>query len=331
MFKGIERYGLGKTGFALTVLLAFIFVQYSYSQQRSATSQTNANLIHFGDLIDVDVVGSFEFDWRGTLTPEGFLDGLDKSPNKVYGLCRNESDVAEEIAREYSGFLRNPRVIVKILDRSNRAVAFLDGAVKLPQRFQIRRRIFLNELIILSGGITDNSSGEVRIFRPQSLSCGRKSTVSSDLPDEKASNFAIRISDLLAGTDGANPQIISGDIVTIVEAAPVFLTGGLNVPKQISLRVETSLSRAVAMAGGVSQDGLENRIRIFRRDGKAGKVIEADLKKILAKKAADPILQAYDVVEVEQKGRGSRKPAAVTQPIVPAGNRLSKLPLRIVD
>jgi len=30
--------------------------------------------VHQGDIIDVDVVGSFEFDWRGGLNPEGFIE-----------------------------------------------------------------------------------------------------------------------------------------------------------------------------------------------------------------------------------------------------------------
>ena len=316
----------------LTVLLALFFAKDTYSQPEPPVSQTNTNLIHFGDLIDVDVVGSFEYDWRGTLTPEGFLDGLDKIENQIYGLCRSEDEVAEAIAKEYRASLRDPKVVVKILDRSNRAVAYLDGAVKFPQRFQIRRRVSLNELIILSGGITDRSSGEIRIFRPQSLNCLKKTPASADASNEKTSQtLTVKISDLLAGSEEANPAIFSGDIVTVVEAAPVFLIGGVNTPKEISLRVETTLSRAIAIAGGLSKEGLENRIRIFRRYGKENRVIEADLKQILNKQAEDPVLQAYDVVEVEQKGKGPRKLTPLIESKGPANGRLSKLPLRIVD
>lgn len=314
----------------LTVLLTLFFVQSFYPQPQPAASQKNANLVHFGDLIDVDVVGSFEYDWRGTLNPEGFLDGMDRIPNRIYGLCRSEGDLAEAITKEYRAYLRDPAVVVKILDRSNRAVAFLDGAVKFPQRFQIRRRVLLNELLILSGGITDRSSGEIRIFRPQSLNCDQKP--SADVSGEKTSqNVTIKIADLLAGSEGANPPIFSGDIVTVVEADPVYLIGGVNAPKQISLRIETTLSRAIASAGGLAKEGLEDKIRIFRRDGKDRQVIEANLRKILAKEAEDPVLQAYDVVDVEQKGRGPRKLPPVLESKSSANDRLSKLPLRIID
>lgn len=312
------------------VLLILLFVQSAYFQAEPGTSQSNTNLIHFGDLIDVDVVGSFEYDWRGTLTPEGFLDGFDKVANQVYGLCRSETDLAEAIAKEYRTTLRDPRVVVKILDRSNRAVAFLDGAVKFPQRFQIRRRVFLNELIILSGGITDRSSGEISVFRPKSLNCVQKTSVGAS-DDHVSESFTVKIPDLLAGSDAANPQILSGDIVNVIEAPPVFLIGGVTVPKQISLRVETTLSRAIAMAGGLAKEGMADRIRIFRREGKDSKVIEANLKKILAKQAEDPILKANDVVEVEQKGRGPRKLPPIVESNALATGRLSKMPLRIID
>src|SRR5215204_3524894 len=130
-----------------------------------------ADLIHFGDLVEVDVIGSYDYDWRGSLTPEGFLDGLDNIPSQIYGLCQAETDLAGVIQKELEKTLREPKVTVRILDRSNRAVAFLSGAVRSPKRFQIKRRVYLNELLVLSGGITDRSSGEISIFRPANLNC----------------------------------------------------------------------------------------------------------------------------------------------------------------
>ena len=176
------------------------------------------------------------------------------------------------------------------------------------------------------------SSGEISIFRPKSLNCLQK-TLTSDAgsEDQAPENITIKIPDLLAGSDTANPQVFSGDIITVIEAAPVFLIGGVTVPKQISLRVETTLSRAIAMAGGLAKEGMADRIRIFRREGKESKMIEANLKKILAKQAEDPILQAYDVVEVEQKGRGPRKLPPIVESNASAAGRLSKMPLRIID
>ena len=131
--------------------------------QLSPTPTPTPELVHYGDLIDLDVEGGFEFDWRGRLNPEGFLDGLNTYGDPVYGLCRSESDIAADVVKVYKRLLRDPVVIVRVIDRSNRAVATIDGAIKLPQRFQMRRPARLLELIVLAGGITDDAGGEIRL------------------------------------------------------------------------------------------------------------------------------------------------------------------------
>ena len=108
----------------------------------------SGQLIHLGDVIDVDVIGSTEYDWRGTITPEGFLDAFDQIAKQVFALCRSEDEIAAEIAIEYGRILREPSVRVSIIDRSNRALARIDGAVRTPYRFRIQRPVRLNELIV---------------------------------------------------------------------------------------------------------------------------------------------------------------------------------------
>lgn len=310
----------------------------------SQTHNSETDLIHFGDLIDVDVVGSTEYDWRGTITPEGFLQGLDYIEEPVYALCQNEETVAKSIAKGYSKLLKNPVVKVKILDRSNRPTSVIYGAVKTEQRFQIKRSIYLNELIIFSGGFTENASGTIQIFRPANLSCNTentetKVTESSDsqnvfVPASQASgakNIDIKISELLKGLNGANPQILSGDIITVFAADPVYVIGGVAVPKQVAFRSEMTLSRAIASAGGLSKDADGKSVTIFRRDGKETKIIEADYEKIDSKTAEDISLQAFDVVEVAVKGRGKSKFPPVVRANDSENKKDANLPLRIID
>lgn len=45
-------------------------------------------LIHLGDVIDVDVLGSLEYDWRGRLDSQGFLSEIPFTKEPVFGLCR---------------------------------------------------------------------------------------------------------------------------------------------------------------------------------------------------------------------------------------------------
>ncbi|MGI8640947.1 MAG: polysaccharide biosynthesis/export family protein [Pyrinomonadaceae bacterium] len=337
------------------IFLCIIFLQSLIAQVPTPTPENlsektpielEANLLHLGDLIDVDVIGSVEYDWRGTLNPEGFLNGIDFVENPVFGLCRSEEDVAGDVAKAYSRLLRDPKVVVKILDRSNRPLSVLYGAVKTPQRFQIKRPVLLNELIIVSGGITDKASGEIQIFRPQNSNCLPKPIENSVQTADSSENkekfvtasqdngsqyINIKISDLLAGKKEANPQILSGDIVTILEAQPIYIIGGVANPKQIATNSQITLSRAIASAGGIIKGGDEKKITVFRRGGTETKIIEADLEKIKANQAEDIVLQAFDIVEIEQSGREKRKFPPLIKVVDINDKNPARLPLRIVD
>jgi polysaccharide export outer membrane protein len=318
------------------ILIPAILAHISVAQT-PGKNQSEIDLVHYGDIIDVDVVGSLDYDWRGILNPEGYLSGFDKIEEPIYALCRSESDVAASITTQYSKILRDPKVVVRIIDRTNRAVALVDGAVKKPQRFQIRRPVNLNEIIVLAGGITDRSSGEINIFRPPSLNCLDKSTAG----DSKTGTFVktsqgngspmlnIRISDLLSAKEGSNPQILSGDIITVIEAQPIYILGGVNNPGQISSRTTTTLTRAIATAGGLSKDATPDKISIFRRTGRDSTTIEIDLKKIKDNATEDPELKPFDIVDVGQKGRTKRKFLPTIGTV--DSNRLAALPLRIID
>jgi protein involved in polysaccharide export with SLBB domain len=340
-----------KAPYYLLILLWALFLPgFAHSQLPQTTptdnppAQPEMDMIHFGDLIDIDVIGSFEFDWRGTINPEGFLAGFDKIPEHISALCKSEEGLAAVIAKEYGKILRDPRVVVKIIDRSNRPVSILQGAVKTPQRFQIKRPVLLNELLIVSGGLSDRASGEIQIFRSQNLNCfsakGTRPAGASDEGEARekfitvsrgngSETLNIRIIDLLSGNKQANPEVLSGDIITVMESPPIYIIGGVNSPKQISSRAQTSLSRAIASAGGLAKEGLE-KVVIFRREGRETRVINADLKKIKAGQEQDIMLQAYDIVDVAQKGKEKRN----TAPMIEMGNDPGTgavLPLRIIE
>ncbi len=336
------------------IFFSFLFLQLSVLAQTPSpiptpqnseisTTVSEENLIHLGDLIEIDVVGSFEFDWRGTVSPEGFLSGINFVEEPIFALCRSEEEIAADVTKAFAKFLREPQIVVKILDRSKRSITLMLGAVKNPQRFQIKRPVYLNELLIISGGLTDKTSGEIQIFRPQNLSCATKSKINETGDGQSRERFVnssqdngseyinIRIIDLLAGKKEANPKILSGDIITVFEAQRVYVIGGVANPKQISFRSQITLSRAIDSAGGLAKNADGSKITIFRREKGETKIIEADLEKIRANQSQDIILQPFDIVEVSQQGSERRKvPPIVGEANLEAENS-SKLPLRVID
>jgi protein involved in polysaccharide export with SLBB domain len=330
----LRRDTIGSRLIEFLTLLCAIFCLFtprfiSQGVRSSTTTQSVAetDLVHYGDLIDVDVVGSLEYDWRGTINPEGFLDGFSPNNETVYGLCRSEEALADEITKIYSQILKNPKIEVKVLDRSGRAVTMLLGAVRNRQRFKLGREVHLKELIALSGGVTDAANGEITIFRPPDLNC----YTTMDANEKKSpSVMRYKISQLLQGDEGSNPAVLSGDIVTVVEASPIYVIGGVNVPRPISSRDEVSVLRAIAAAGGLSKEANESDVMIYRRDGKDSKTISVDLKKISAKRQDDLLLRPFDIVDVGQKGRARSKylPTVNSEQI---SRDIFRVPVRIID
>ena len=139
----------------------------------------------------------------------------------------------------------------------------------------------------------------------------------------------IKISDLLRGKE--NPQIFSGDIITILEADPIYIIGGIAAPKRISSRTKTTLSRAIASAGGFAKDAEPENITIFRREGNETKIIEAKYEDIEKNADKDILLLPFDVVDVGVKGRGKSKLAPVVREEDFAVKTEANLPLRIID
>ncbi len=308
-------------------MFLIVVVLFCLFYPRSASSQ-EFELVHHGDIVDVDVVGGSEFDWRGRLTPEGFLDGLNSFGEPILGLCRSEEAIAADVRRAYSKYLRDPVVVVKVIDRSGRPVVILDGAVKIPQKFQMNRPATLRELLVLSGGIRDDASGDIQIFRPNTLDCSAPDAKRAVTESNSLSILNITIKDLISGNAVANPLIRSGDIITVNIADVIYVIGGVVNPQQVSSRTSLTLSRAIASAGGLTKQADAGSIAIYRRENRDTDRIEVDLKKIESGEVQDPPLKAFDIVEVAVKGAEKRKiPPIVTTQI--AGRKA--IPLRIVE
>lgn len=304
------------------------------------------DLVHFGDLIDVDILGSTEYDWRGEITPEGFLDGIEFTKEEIFGRCQTVNQIASDIEKSYSSFLNNPKVVVTILDRTNRQVTTLYGAVKLPQRFKIKRKVFLNELIVLAGGFTEKASGEIQILRPSDASCAAKIKIKNDLANNNNRNdeniikvsrgtgskfINIKISDLLNGKIEANPQILYGDIVTVLTSEPIYIIGGVVNPSKISIREKMTLTRAIASAGGLTKRANPENITIFRREEGKTKVIKINLNDINQGNFDDFDLKAYDIIDIPENGRDQKKYPPILRFDSLDVNKNSNLPLRTID
>jgi len=282
--------------------------------------------VHFGDIVDVDFVGGFEFDWRGGLTQDGNLDGLAEADEPVYALCKTESEIAAAVAKAYAKTLREPKVVVRIVDKSNRAVVQLFGAVKTPVRFKLLRAASLRELLVLAGGLTDDASGEITLFRPRDIGCDNQSPQA----DAVSRTLKIAVADLIAGKPDADPAILSGDVITVERAPAVYVIGAVNNPRPIYSRSEMTVIRAIATAGGLAKEADGKHATILRREGGDTRSLDVDLAIAKSDPQKDTVLKAFDILDVASRGGGRRKLPPQREVLGSQSNR-SQPPLRVVD
>ena len=143
--------------------------------------------------------------------------------------------------------------------------------------------------------------------------------------------ITITISDLLKGKREANPQILYGDVINVLSAEPVYVIGAVENPTKIPIRRGTTVSRAIASAGGLTKDANPKRITIFRREDRDTQVIKVDLDKIKLENQKDLELKPFDVVQVGGRGNENDKEPPIIRFESDKKKEVAKLPLRVID
>ena len=114
-------------------------------------------------------------------------------------------------------------------------------------------------------------------------------------------------------------------------AAPIYVIGAVNNPRPIYARDQMTVSRVIAIAGGLANWAADSKVSIFRREAGATRIIETDLDKIKRGESDDEILKPFDIIDVRAKGAGKRKYPPVTASGESRARIVTELPLRVVD
>jgi polysaccharide export outer membrane protein len=277
-----------------------------------------------GDVLDIRILNRPNLS-REAVRVEG--SGMIRMPlidTEIQAGCKTEGELAKEIAERYTKFYRKPQVDVFVKEYHSRQVAVI-GAVNEQSRFELQRRIRLLELLSYAKGPSPKAGQTINIVHaPPALACQQSESSTQDM---KAFT-SYKLSDTLTGDPRANPYIEAGDIITLPEANQVYVVGNVFTPLTIPLKEPITLSRAVAMAGGVKQDSKKDKVRIVRQEAGAttSREIVVDLTAIEKKRAEDIALMPNDIIDVPTSGSKSflRTLLGTVAPSV------AQLPVRIV-
>lgn len=299
--------------------------QLNAGRKATQTTDDTQYRIGTGDVLDIRVFNrpmlsrdAVRVDGRGMIR----LPLLDE----VEAVCRTESELAAEVATKYLKYQTSPHVDVFIKEYNSQPVAVI-GAVNQPGRFQLQRRVRLLELLSFAGGPSGTSGGTVNIIH---TSAARACPAAmSDGAQQPAPVSAYNLNQTLQGGVDSNPLIQPGDIVSLPDAAQVYVVGNVFRPTSIPLKDQpVTLATAIAVAGGVLPDSKKSKVRLTRQQpGSAAKQeIIVDLEAITKRQADDIVLQANDIVEVPTSS-GKRLLRSLLGTIAPA---VSQLPVRVI-
>ena len=290
-----------------------------------ATSPDDHYRIGPGDVLDIRILNRPNLS-RDNVRVEG--DGTIRMPlidGRIQAACLTETELSKQITERYLKFYRNPQVDVFIKDYRSTQVAII-GSVNDQSRFLLQRRIKLLELLTYAKGPTTLAGQTINVVHSETAFQCAKGDSSKD--EAYAGLTSYRLSDTLRGEEKANPYLENGDIVTLPEADQVYVVGNVLQPRSIALKEPITLTRAIAMSGGLAKDTQKDKIRVVRQEpGSATKEeIYVDLAAIEKKQAEDLSLVANDIVDVPLNGTKSVLRGLFTG----LGSSATQLPLRVI-
>jgi len=287
------------------------------------SAQDDRYRIGAGDVLDIRIYNRPQLS-REAVRVEG--SGMIRMPlvdTEIQAACLTEGELSKEISTRYAKFYKNLQVDVFIKEYHSRQVAII-GAVNDQSRFELQRRVRLLELLTYAKGPSPRAGQTINIVHSTASSPCKK----EDDADASAAFTSYKLSDVLQGDPKSNPYLEAGDIVTLPEADQVYVVGNVFSPLTIALKEPITLTRAIAMAGGLKQDTRKDKIRILRQEPGTTirKEITVDLYAIEKKRSEDLALLPNDIIDVPTSA-GKSFLRSLVQGVVPG---VGQLPVRVV-
>jgi polysaccharide export outer membrane protein len=185
-----------------------------------------------------------------------------------------QQDITTRLKEKY---LRNPQVSIEV-ESYRSQVVYVWGQVKVPGSVTLMGNITLTEALARAGSPTPDAGSYIEINRRPPAGSERK-------PEPER----ISMTDLQSGR-AQDIQLSDGDTVFVPKAETFFVTGFVRNGGPFLHDANMTVSKAISMAGGITEKGSRSRIRITRVvNGK--QVVLKDVK-------MDDLVQPGDSVEV---------------------------------
>jgi polysaccharide export outer membrane protein len=234
------------------------------------------NIVVFGEedltkTVALDADGTFDFPHIGRVNAGG----------------RTARGVAELITKLLKAFYVNPQVSVEVAKFRSQNVIVM-GNVHAPGQYPLTGNMSVLGMLAAAGSPTSAAASYVVI--------SRASGSGTPLPEPGpggASSLRITIRELQAGQLPAGFSLRDGDTITVPKAETVTVIGYVKTTGSIVLDGNMTVYEAIARAGGVTDKGALNRVRVLR-------LVDGKVQPVKGMKLSD-LVQAGDTIDVPQR------------------------------
>jgi polysaccharide export outer membrane protein len=244
------------------------------------------------DSIGVQVLGQEELTRTVRVSDAGSvtLPLLDEVPLAGLTLAEAEAKITAGLKGRY---LMNPRVTVRVVEYAGRQVSVV-GAVGMPGAYPLKSNVTtVLEALAEARGVRENGDRVAYVMRGRPRE-GEQQPVVIDL-------------DALLRTGDVRHNVVleGGDTVFVPEANVYYVAGEVEKRGAFPLRRDTTVSKALAEAGGVTKFAATGDIKIIRTQptGQKEEITGLDLRAVMSgERNQDLPLQAQDMVVIPMSG-----------------------------
>ena len=187
------------------------------------------------------------------------------------------------------GYLVSPQVGVTVVQHKSQQV-YVMGAVTRPGPYALQRQTTLLEALSAAGGPTPEAGFEVILTHAadkQAPPSGPSKVSAAAANGQPA--MRVSLEQLMAGGVPQRITLQDGDVVYVPVAAYIYLSGEVQRPGRYRLEKDTTIQKAVTLAGGFTKFAATKSMTVQRM---------VDGKRRDFQAGPDDLLQADDVVVV---------------------------------
>jgi polysaccharide export outer membrane protein len=233
-----------------------------------------------GDVLRINVYDNPDISQEVTIGPDGSFSYPLLGRVQAAGLPVQQLEAL--LAKRFAdGYLVSPQVGVTVAQHKSQQI-YVMGAVKAPGPYPLQRQTTLLEMLSAAGGPTPEAGFEVIVTRAADTSDPAK-------PAARQPLLRVQLEQLLAGGVPQRLTLQDGDVIYVPVGAFVYITGEIQKPGRYRLERDTTIQKAVTLAGGFTKFAATKTMLVQRT---------IDGQRMDFQAGPNDLLQAEDVVVV---------------------------------